>query len=86
MTSKTDCAVISGIVSESLGRLLDPIAGRQHSYQLEQQLCDPVEMDVFDFIKRTAELEIDGIEVNIEGADLANLGATIADFSVTFVP
>ena len=43
-------------------------------------------MDVFDFIKRTAELELDGIEVNIEGADLANLGATIADFSVTFVP
>ena len=32
-------------------------------------------MDVFDFIKRTAEFELDGVEINIEGADLAHLGS-----------
>ena len=32
-------------------------------------------MDIFDFIKRTAEFELDGVEINIEGADLAHLGS-----------
>ena len=32
-------------------------------------------MDIFDFIKRTAEFELDGVEINMEGADLAHLGS-----------
>ena len=32
-------------------------------------------MDIFDFIKRTAEFELDGVEINIEGEDLAHLGS-----------
>ena len=32
-------------------------------------------MNVFDFIERTAELGLDGVEINIEGPDLAHLGS-----------
>jgi len=32
-------------------------------------------MDVFDFIRRTAELGLDGVEINVEGQDLAHLGS-----------
>ena len=37
-------------------------------------------MDVFDFIKRTAEFGLDGVEINIEGADLAHLGSDDPEF------
>jgi len=33
------------------------------------------EMDIFDFIRRTAELGLDGVQINVEGADLAHLGS-----------
>jgi sugar phosphate isomerase/epimerase len=32
-------------------------------------------MNIFDFIKRTAELGLDGVEILVEGADLAHLGS-----------
>ena len=32
-------------------------------------------MSIFDFIERTAELGLDGVQVNVEGADLAHLGS-----------
>ena len=32
-------------------------------------------MDIFDFIERTAELGLDGVQINAEGADLAHLGS-----------
>ncbi len=32
-------------------------------------------MNIFDFIKRTAELGLDGVQINAEGADLAHLGS-----------
>lgn len=32
------------------------------------------EMDIFDFIRRTAELGLDGVQINVEGASLAHLG------------
>ena len=32
-------------------------------------------MDVFGFVKRTAELGLDGVEINAEGDDLAHLGS-----------
>ena len=42
-------------------------------------------MDIFDFIKRTAEFELDGVEINMEGADLAHLGSDDSGSSVTCV-
>ena len=33
------------------------------------------QMDIFSFVKRTAELGLDGVEINVEGADLAHLGS-----------
>jgi sugar phosphate isomerase/epimerase len=32
-------------------------------------------MDIFNFIERTAELGLDGVQINVEGADLAHLGS-----------
>ena len=32
-------------------------------------------MDIFDFIRRAAELGLDGVEINAEGEDLAHLGS-----------
>jgi len=32
-------------------------------------------MNIFDFIKRTAELGLDGVQINVEGTDLAHLGS-----------
>ena len=32
-------------------------------------------MNVFDFIQRTAELGLDGVQINVEGHDLAHLGS-----------
>lgn len=32
-------------------------------------------MDVFGFIKRTAELGLDGVQINVEGSDLGHLGS-----------
>ncbi len=32
-------------------------------------------MDIFDFIQRTAELGLDGVQINVEGHDLAHLGS-----------
>ena len=33
------------------------------------------QMNIFDFIERTAALGLDGVEINVEGADLAHLGS-----------
>ena len=33
------------------------------------------QMNIFDFIQRTAELGLDGVQINVEGHDLAHLGS-----------
>lgn len=37
-------------------------------------------MNIFDFIRRTAELGLDGVEINVEGAALAHLGSADPGF------
>ncbi len=32
-------------------------------------------MDIFDFIRKTVEFGLDGVEINVEGDDLAHLGS-----------
>ena len=37
-------------------------------------------MNIFDFIKRTAELGLDGVQINVEGPDLGHLGSEDSGF------